>query len=57
MTILTDYAKDRQAAYREHRRQWALAHERPYREDGGKGMGRALDPERMKLDTSRKSGV
>ena len=26
---------EKQAAYREHRRQYALAHEKPYREDGG----------------------
>lgn len=57
MTDLTDYAKQRQEAYREARRQYALTHERPYPEDGGLRSGRVPDPEKMKLDTHRKPGV
>ena len=28
-------ALEKQAAYREQRRAWALAHDQPYRDDGG----------------------
>lgn len=49
MTNLTDYTRQRQAAYRESRRAWALAHDRPYPENGGLRTGRVPDPEKMKL--------
>jgi hypothetical protein len=34
---------DKQAAYREHRRQWAIATGKPYLEDGGDRGGRSGD--------------
>lgn len=39
MTDLTDYAKQRQEAYRETRRAWALSNDRPYPEDGDCARG------------------
>jgi hypothetical protein len=33
----------KQAAYREQRRVWSLAHDNPYEEDGGKRGGRSGD--------------
>lgn len=35
--------EQKQAAYREQRRQWALDHDNPYLEDGGSRGGRSGD--------------